>query len=211
MTAPVAIDGVPFRFADTAGLRDEAGDPIEAIGVERARAAMGDADLVLRLRSEAGGPEGTWAVEPQADRAAHPATAAMGEAAPVLWLGSEGLGPEGAWEVDPQADRADHPAKANPRHRVSAFTGEGLASLRRDLVEAAGAALPRPGVAALNARQHNLLAEAEAALTAASAQSDPLLCAENLRLARVTFDALLGRTTTEDMLDALFGRFCIGK
>jgi tRNA modification GTPase len=30
-------------------------------------------------------------------------------------------------------------------------------------------------------------------------------------LARVAFDALLGRTTTEDLLDTLFGRFCIGK
>jgi tRNA modification GTPase len=38
-----------------------------------------------------------------------------------------------------------------------------------------------------------------------------LLVAEELRLARAAFDALLGRTTTEDMLDALFGRFCIGK
>jgi tRNA modification GTPase len=38
-----------------------------------------------------------------------------------------------------------------------------------------------------------------------------LLVAESLRLTRVCFDALLGRTTTEDMLDALFGRFCIGK
>jgi tRNA modification GTPase len=35
--------------------------------------------------------------------------------------------------------------------------------------------------------------------------------AEALRIARLSFDALLGRTTTEDMLDALFGRFCIGK
>ena len=51
----------------------------------------------------------------------------------------------------------------------------------------------------------------EAALVRAALQCDPLLCAENLRLARVAFDGLLGRTTTEDMLDALFGRFCIGK
>ena len=32
-----------------------------------------------------------------------------------------------------------------------------------------------------------------------------------LRRARVAFDRLLGRASTEDMLDALFGRFCIGK
>ena len=174
LTQPVAIEGVPFRFADTAGLREASGDAIEAIGVERARAAMGDADL-------------------------------------VLWLGPQSEGPPGAWELEPQCDRADHPVKTKPRHRVSALTGQGIEALRRDLVAHASSALPRPGMAALNARQHRLLGEAETALAAATRQSDPLLAAENLRLARLAFDALLGRTTTEDMLDALFGRFCIGK
>ena len=71
--------------------------------------------------------------------------------------------------------------------------------------------LPRPGDAALSERQHELLSEARTALDQASEHHDPLLIAEALRLARVSFDALLGRTATEDMLDALFGRFCIGK
>ena len=84
-------------------------------------------------------------------------------------------------------------------------------ALRRDLVSHARAALPRPGAAALNQRQHGLMQAACTALTAAVSQADPLLAAEELRRARLAFDALLGRTTTEDMLDALFGRFCIGK
>jgi tRNA modification GTPase len=83
--------------------------------------------------------------------------------------------------------------------------------LRQDLITTARAALPRAGEAALNARQHRLLSEAEAMLAFAAVTADPLLVAENLRLARLAFDALLGRTTTEDMLDTLFGRFCIGK
>ncbi len=37
------------------------------------------------------------------------------------------------------------------------------------------------------------------------------LVAENLRLARAAFDRLTGKASTEDMLDTLFGRFCIGK
>ena len=86
-----------------------------------------------------------------------------------------------------------------------------MATLRADLVATARASLPHPGEAALNARQHRLLSDADAALSAAASLTDPLLVAENLRLGRVAFDALLGRTTTEDMLDALFGRFCIGK
>jgi tRNA modification GTPase len=90
-------------------------------------------------------------------------------------------------------------------------SGEGLDLLRRDLIDSARTALPSAGDAALNARQHELLSQAEAVLGFAAAIDDPLLIAENLRMARVAFDALVGRSTTEDMLDALFGRFCIGK
>ena len=171
---PVALAGVPFQFVDTAGLREAPSDPVEAIGVHRAEAALASADL-------------------------------------VLWLGPAGTGPAGAWEIEPQLDRAGHPIKPDPRHRVSARTGAGLAGLREDLAACARAALPVPGEAALNQRQHRLLGEASEALRGAASLSDPLLVAESLRLARVAFDALLGRTTTEDMLDALFGRFCIGK
>jgi len=174
LTRPVAIEGIPFLFADTAGMRDQTGDAIEAIGVERARGELERADL-------------------------------------VLWLGPDGEGPSGAWEVEPQVDRESHKGKKAPRHRVSAVTGTGIDALRRDLVDAARNAMPKPGEAALNARQHRLLSDAEHALASAVQLSDPLLVAESLRLGRVAFDALLGRATTEDMLDALFGRFCIGK
>ncbi len=174
LTRPVAIAGAPFVFFDTAGLREHTDEPIEAIGIERARAALASADL-------------------------------------VLWLGPEGDGPSGSWEIEPLADVTDHPAKSAPRHKVSAVTGTGLEGLRADLVATARQALPGPGEAALNARQHRLLSESAEALDQAADLSDPLLIAESLRIARTGFDALLGRTTTEDMLDALFGRFCIGK
>jgi tRNA modification GTPase len=56
------------------------------------------------------------------------------------------------------------------------------------------------------------LGEAAEALAAARGLlSDPLLVAEELRRVRLAFDRLIGRATTEDMLDTLFGRFCIGK
>lgn len=174
LTRPVAISGVPFLFADTAGLAESTEDTIEAIGIERARGELARADL-------------------------------------VLWLGAEGEGPHGAWEIEAQADRPDHTGKLAPRHRLSALTGQGMDALRADMVATARHALPRPGEAALNSRQHGLLAQAHAALLAAERQGDLLITAENLRLARLAFDSLLGHTTTEDMLDALFGRFCIGK
>lgn len=174
LTRPVAIAGVPFLFADTAGLHDAVDDVVEAIGIERALEALDRADL-------------------------------------VLWLGPEGAGPPGAWEIAAQFDRDDRVRKIAPRHAISARTGEGIAALRADLVETASLALPRPGEAALNERQHDLLEDARSAIVQAAEHTDPLLTAEALRVARVAFDALLGQTATEDMLDALFGRFCIGK
>jgi tRNA modification GTPase len=176
LSRPVAIAGVPFLFVDTAGLREASDDAVEMIGVGRARAELRDADL-------------------------------------VLWLGAEGEGPEGSWEIEPQVDRADHPAKRAPRHRLSARTGGGLDRLRRDLLDRARESMPRPGEAALNGRQHGLLATVAAALARAGEGEgdDPLILAEHLRVARSACDGLIGRTTTEDMLDALFGRFCVGK
>ena len=170
----VAIDGVPFQFLDTAGVHEQAEDPIERIGIARARDAAGNADL-------------------------------------VLWLGPEGEGPFGVWELETRSDLEARERKSDPRHVVSAMTGEGLRGLFADLANSARQAMPKPGEAALNARQAALLEAAAGALSDAGIQSDPLLVAEDLRSARVAFDALLGRTTTEDMLDALFRRFCVGK
>jgi tRNA modification GTPase len=129
----------------------------------------------------------------------------------VLWLGPEGEGPPGAWEVEARCDVLDHHRKTAPRHVVSALSGKGIASLRRDLAATARLVMPKPGEIALNQRQSELLRMAATAVAEASSHRDLLLAAEDLRTARFAFDALLGRTTTEDMLDALFGRFCIGK
>ena len=129
----------------------------------------------------------------------------------VLWLGVEGEGPDGAWEIAAQCDRDDNPPKRAPDYRVSAVTGEGLAELREALIAGARTAMPKPGQDALNARQRALLADALAAIEGLGHQTDPLLVGEHLRLTRTAFDALTGRTSTEDVLDTLFGRFCIGK
>ena len=53
---PAAIGGVAFLFTDTAGLRDETGDAIEAIGIDRARSALAAADIILWLGDEAEAP-----------------------------------------------------------------------------------------------------------------------------------------------------------
>jgi tRNA modification GTPase len=170
----VALEGVPFTFVDMAGLREEAADAVESIGIERARTEMAAADC-------------------------------------VLWLGPEGQGPEGAWEIDPRCDLVDLAGKQAPEHRVSAVTGFGLDALKRALIGRARTATPKPGELALGRRQRRLIAAAADVLTSAASVSDPLILAEHLRQARDSFDRLTGRAATEDMLDSLFGRFCIGK
>lgn len=129
----------------------------------------------------------------------------------ILWLGPEGQGPDGAWEIEPQIDRSDRTAKQAPAFRLSAMTGAGIAELCAALVAEARDAMVKPGSTTLARRQRALIGEAEQALTACRAVADPLLVGEHLRQARAAFDRLTGRAATEDMLDALFGRFCIGK
>ena len=128
----------------------------------------------------------------------------------IVWLGAQGEGPEGAIEVDAKSDLGVA-RKVAPAIALSAATGEGVESLWDVLLGRARAAMPKPGSVALNARQYGLVAQAEAALSGIEMLDDPLLVGEHLRQARVAFDQLIGRSSTEDMLDALFGRFCIGK
>jgi len=170
----IAFSGIPFSFVDMAGLREEAHDPIECIGIERALGEIDRADL-------------------------------------VLWLGAEGQGPPGSWEIEPQCDVRDRPRKAHPLFRVSAMTGEGLPQLTAALIAKAQTAMPAPGEAAISRHQRERLERSEAALESATGESDLLIVAEHLRSCRHSFDAILGRTATEDVLDTLFGRFCIGK
>lgn len=78
LVSGVAIGGVPFSFVDTAGVRDEGADEIEAIGIARARAEAERADLILWLGPEGAGPVGRplWEISAQCDRADLPAKGA---------------------------------------------------------------------------------------------------------------------------------------
>lgn len=128
----------------------------------------------------------------------------------ILWLGEEGQGPAGSLEISSKSD-IEGAAKSNAAHYVSAQTGEGVEALIADLVQRARQLLPKPGLAAFNQRQAESLSDAHDAIGGISADEDLLLIGERLRIARRSLDRLLGRHSTEDVLDALFGRFCIGK
>ena len=181
---PLALDGIAMRFSDTAGIRAEGFDEIEAIGIDRARGAVEAADI-------------------------------------LLWLGSphDVPGHPRAILIAAQADRwrGDAAAEARAAHCdlvLSATTGEGMDKLHIYIVEMARTLLPREGEAALRQRQRAALAEARDWLTVESGSRearDLILLAERLRLAGGALDRITGRAGVEEMLDALFGRFCIGK
>ena len=139
------------------------------------------------------------------------AEAELARADVVLWLGAEGQGPDGAIEVASMIDLAEARRKGADALHVSAETREGLPGLMAALAEHGRDLLPRPGQVAVSRRQRELLDQAHAALHLAANEPDLLLAGEALRQARHAMDAMLGNVATEDMLDALFGRFCIGK
>ena len=126
----------------------------------------------------------------------------------VLWLGPPVDCPAGAIQIAPKADLA---GAGGEGHAVSAVTGSGLDDLVRMLVSRAKALLPPPDRIAFNRRQKASAATCSGHLVAAGQVGDTLVMAEELRLARMALDSMSGRNSTEDMLDALFGRFCIGK
>jgi tRNA modification GTPase len=94
---------------------------------------------------------------------------------------------------------------------VSSLTGEGVSALLARVGEFARTVIPAEDAIALNRRQAGHVGEAAVALEDAASANDVVLLAEGLRVARTAFDRLTGRSGLEDVLDALFSRFCLGK
>ncbi len=131
----------------------------------------------------------------------------------ILWLGPEGRGPQNTNMVE-IASRQDHPdylPKSSETLSVSPLTGDGMDALVTLLVDRAKEIVPRGDEISVNKRQADHLLEAQRNLSGILDLQDYLIIAEQLRLARGALDALTGRASTEDMLDSLFGKFCIGK
>ncbi len=131
----------------------------------------------------------------------------------VLWLGDEAPEPgrETLW-LWPRADIGDRAASVPlGRLPVSGVSGAGLEQLWSSIEAAALKMVPREDQLALNGRQRALCAECLDELRAIAGEGDLLIVAERLRLARRVIDRITGATHVEEMLDALFGRFCIGK
>jgi tRNA modification GTPase len=172
--APTGIGGIPFLLVDTAGLRDGR-DEVESLGIDRARASLAAADL-------------------------------------VIWLGSpkDAPDPRRSIVVQAKSDLTDR-RSADADVAVSVVSGEGMDLLVSILTERSRVLLPAEADVAVNARQRAALAEASAQLGSMEGEPDLLVAAEAMRQARLALDRVTGRAGVEDMLDALFGRFCIGK
>lgn len=180
--AHLSIDGIPFVATDTAGLR-ETEDPVEREGIARARAAVATADIIITMADDSGRFEPIDAGVP-------------------------------VFRVFSKADlREQAVGEINGVFHLSAVTGAGINELTSHLVREAERLVGHGEVLALaNDRQRRIVGECRTRLLEASAaHGDPLLVAESLRQALSALGRLTGRVGVEDMLDALFGRFCIGK
>ena len=136
------------------------------------------------------------------------------EAADVLiWLGEPNEAPDQVRtiKIHAKSDLPNRGAAPEGSLAVSSTTGAGIAELLDRIKADARTLLPAEDAIALNRRQAAHLAEASEALAEAAVAEDVVLVAEHLRQARGAFDRLTGRAGVEDLLDALFSRFCLGK
>jgi tRNA modification GTPase len=131
----------------------------------------------------------------------------------LIWLGdpNDARAHPCRLQVHAKSDLSDRHAPPAGAIAVSSLTGAGVDVLLEHVLRAAKMLLPAEDALALNRRQAKHMEEAAEALGAAAATDDAVLLAENIRLARGAFDRLTGRAGMEDVLDALFSRFCLGK
>ena len=131
----------------------------------------------------------------------------------LVWLGEPNQAPDqaGVIKVHAKSDLPERNGALEGSLAVSSVTGAGIAELVGRIEALARRSLPAEDAIALNRRQSAQLGAAAEALREASAAKDVILMAEHLRLARGAFDRLTGRAGVEEVLDALFSRFCLGK
>lgn len=177
------LGGIPVYVTDTAGLR-ETESVVEKIGIERARARMADADLVLVLED-------------------------MNDPIPIATEETSAA----LWRVGTKADLNDT-SSTDWAYRISTKSGEGLDRLLSDLQAFAEAQIGQIEDAVPTRQRHiNLLRSTVTEIDRALAGTHlPLeLRAENMRLASQYLGRITGDVDVEEILDVIFSQFCIGK
>ncbi|NLB68806.1 MAG: tRNA uridine-5-carboxymethylaminomethyl(34) synthesis GTPase MnmE [Lentisphaerae bacterium] len=199
------LNGIPLRITDTAGLRDSDGI-VERIGIDRAKKLIANADVNLRIIDM------TAEIEPQLswidDTAADPLKT-------IAVLNKSDIAPRDRVSTLPQ----ELAAKDFTTVIVSAKTGAGIDELKAAMTKKICDDLPDEGGqdVAVSTRHHTLLKEGIEALDEAlelykhDAENAAVFCAQSLRRAAESIGEITGRTYSEDLLDIIFSRFCIGK
>lgn len=191
LEAQLNIDGLPIKLIDTAGLREGA-KKIEAAGIQRSKERMEEADLVLWLIDGSSEPTQIDTLPEELEQLNYV----------KLWT---------------KADRA--PAAPEGFIPISTKTVQGLDALldffRQYFASLAGGENKNQALGLASARQKGLLEQAREHLLEVLEQADaqlPLdLIAPNLHQAIGAIGGILGETSSEDILEAMFSKFCIGK
>ena len=192
----VAIGGIPVQLVDTAGIR-RALDEAESIGIRKSTEALADADLVLVVLD---------ATQPFSDEDRELLSQVEGRAAIAVENKSD-LG----------SSQFPVPGSQVARVRTSALTGEGISELRAAILRhVGGESGPQFESGFLtNVRHQKLVTDSLAALGAAESAVAARVPHEMLLLdlysALRPLDEITGATTTDDILNLIFGTFCIGK
>ncbi len=186
---PLDVGGFPVIVADTAGMREAAGE-IEEEGVRRARMQAETADLKLAVFDGA-----LW---PQMDAQ----TGSLIDENTVIVVNKSDLG-----IVDAEADVEGRKALA-----ISALTGSGMDGLMNVIEKWVTGRFSQSEAPALTRVRHrNALMECREALSRCTREAGVELAAEDLRLAARSLGRITGRVDVEDVLDVIFRDFCIGK
>jgi tRNA modification GTPase len=228
----IQIDGVPLHIIDTAGLRDSL-DEVERIGIARTWDEIEGADAVIHLHDLAATLHPDTAAQNMAADALLAQTIGLkvSRNIPVvqIWNKLDAVAGHAALPASigglaqTQSDLPGKPAagqaietQASDSIAISAKTGQGIAQLRKKLLDIAGWQSAPEGVFIARERHVQALKAVQAHLElaaqhlAAKAQSLDLL-AEELRLAQNALGSITGEFTADDLLGEIFSRFCIGK
>ncbi len=195
----VSLRGIPVMLTDTAGLREEAGDPIEQLGIRRSRDSMKTAQFIF------------WVLDASTSDAAADSANHLKSHLPlpadavVVWNKAElGTSPE-VLPLLPGLNSV----------RVSALKGEGLDALLDLFAERVWKG---NGVSEneceVSARHASLLEEALSSVERAEPEIEAgswELAAACMRGALAALGSITGEEISPDMLDEIFSRFCIGK
>jgi len=192
----LVIEGIPFRFIDTAGLRSS-DDPVEMLGIERSRKAITAAEIVLHLAD----------INNTSDS--------------VEWLEEEiTLQSKKHILVINKTDLSKEPRYGNHEQNsityyISAKNGNGIDELKQALVDKTGIQQGMNDVLITNLRHNDALKHVAQALTMVAqglADNVPAdLVAIDLRDALYHLGTITGEVTSDEVLGNIFSRFCVGK